>query len=86
MSEDQIVTGSQSGSIRVWDMEAAKSKREGRGGGQRCQRICQYFNTSYKCSLSHLKLTAVTVCEMQAVVINVVIVAVMKDRREMMSW
>lgn len=26
MSEDQIVTGSQSGSIRVWDMEAAKSK------------------------------------------------------------
>lgn len=31
MSEDQIVTGSQSGSIRVWDMEAAKSKREGRG-------------------------------------------------------
>lgn len=31
MSEDQIVTGSQSGSIRVWDMEAAKSKREGKG-------------------------------------------------------
>lgn len=26
VSEDQIVTGSQSGSIRVWDMEAAKSK------------------------------------------------------------
>lgn len=34
MSEDQIVTGSQSGSIRVWDMEAAKSKWGGGGGGQ----------------------------------------------------
>lgn len=28
VSEDQIVTGSQSGSIRVWDMEAAKSKTQ----------------------------------------------------------
>lgn len=35
MSEDQIVTGSQSGSIRVWDMEAAKSKWVGVGGQTR---------------------------------------------------
>ena len=28
VSEDQIVTGSQSGSIRVWDMEAAKSETQ----------------------------------------------------------
>lgn len=27
-SEEQVVTGSQSGSIRVWDLEAAKSKNE----------------------------------------------------------
>ncbi len=28
VSEDQLVTGSQSGSIRVWDMEAAKSEAQ----------------------------------------------------------
>lgn len=35
VSEEQVVAGSQSGSIRVWDLEAAKSKT-----------LCQSFTAS----------------------------------------
>lgn len=37
MSEEQVVAGSQSGSIRVWDLEAAKSE---------CTCCCSQFKTS----------------------------------------